>query len=439
MEKIAELLNEKKLPLVGDVRDKSAEDIRLVIEPSSRAVDPELMMESLFKLTELESRIPLNMNVLVKGRIPKVLGLAERCGMARPSARRAAAPLEPPASADRAPARNARRLSDRLSQPRQGDQDHPHRGRAETGADEELQTDRGAGRRHPQHAAAQSAQARGNGNPHRGQGPARRAERIKELLRLGDQQWKTIAEQVKAVRDTFGPKTPLGKRRTHFADAPEHDLAAIEEALVEREPITVVVSEKGWVRTLKGQVADLSGLAFKTDDGSAPRSSPRPPRSCCCSRPTATSTPSMRPSCRADAAMASRSGCSSTWSRTPIVSLFVNKGGRKFLVASHEGRASSSTRTTASAIPARASRCSTSIRRTKRCAVATVDGDMVAVIGDNRKMLVFPIDQVPEMARGRGVRLQRYKDGGLVRRHHLRRQERPDLDAIRPAAYSALR
>src|SRR5215831_11093459 len=77
VEKIAELLNEKKLPLVGDVRDESAEDIRLVIEPKSRSVDPELMMESLFRLTELESKIPLNLNVLVKGKIPKVLGLAE--------------------------------------------------------------------------------------------------------------------------------------------------------------------------------------------------------------------------------------------------------------------------------------------------------------------------------------------------------------------------
>ena len=77
VEKIAELLNDKKLPLVGDVRDESAEDVRLVIEPKSRAVDPELLMESLFRLTELESRIPLNLNVLVNGRIPKVLGLAE--------------------------------------------------------------------------------------------------------------------------------------------------------------------------------------------------------------------------------------------------------------------------------------------------------------------------------------------------------------------------
>ena len=129
VEKIAELLNEKKLPLVGDVRDESAEDVRLVIEPKSRAVDPELLMESLFRLTELESRIPLNLNVLVKGRIPKVLGPCRMpARMARPSARRAAAPFQLSQGADRASAGSARRLPDRLSQHRQGDQDHPHRG-----------------------------------------------------------------------------------------------------------------------------------------------------------------------------------------------------------------------------------------------------------------------------------------------------------------------
>ena len=95
-----------------------------------------------------------------------------------------------------------------------------------------------------------------------------RAEKksIEDLLRSEKEQWKTIAGQIREVRDTFGPKTPLGKRRTGFAEAPAHDEAAIEEALVEREPITVVVSEKGWIRALRGQVADLSSLAFKADD-----------------------------------------------------------------------------------------------------------------------------------------------------------------------------
>src|ERR1700738_4703296 len=87
---------------------------------------------------------------------------------------------------------------------------------------------------------------------------------IKGLLSSEAEQWSAVAEQVRKVRDLFGPKTPLGKRRTQFADAPEHDLAAIEEAFVEREPVTVVVSDKGWGRTLKGHVAGLSGLHFRT-------------------------------------------------------------------------------------------------------------------------------------------------------------------------------
>src|SRR4029079_6397619 len=89
---------------------------------------------------------------------------------------------------------------------------------------------------------------------------------IKSLLGSEGEQWDKVGEQVRKVRDLFGPKTPLGKRRTQFADAPEHDLAAIEEAFVEREPVTVVISEKGWVRTMKRHMQDLSGLAFKTDD-----------------------------------------------------------------------------------------------------------------------------------------------------------------------------
>src|SRR5439155_16802719 len=95
-----------------------------------------------------------------------------------------------------------------------------------------------------------------------------RAERtqVKALIGSEQEQWEKVADEIKAVREKFGPKTPLGKRRTGFAEAPEHDEAAIEEALFEREPITVVVSEKGWIRALRGTVTDLSGVAFKADD-----------------------------------------------------------------------------------------------------------------------------------------------------------------------------
>ena len=267
VEKIAELLNEKKLPLVGDVRDESAEDVRLVIEPKSRAVDPELLMESLFRLTELESRIPLNLNVLMKGRIPKVVGLAECL---------------------REWLDHLRDVLIRRSNYRKGEiehrleilggyliaylnidkvikiirtEDEPKPVLIKAFKLTEVQADAILNMRLRNLRKLEEMEIRGEDKDLRAE-----LKGIKGLLGSETEQWTKIGEQVRKVRDMFGPKTPLGKRRTQFADAPEHDLAAIEEAFVEREPVTVVISEKGWVRTLKGHVADLSGLTFKTDD-----------------------------------------------------------------------------------------------------------------------------------------------------------------------------
>ena len=139
IEQLANLLNEKKAHLLGDVRDESAEDVRVVLEPRSRTVEPAMMMEQLFKLSELETRISVNMNVLVDGVTPRVVGLSRGvAAMARPSARGAYSPLGPPARGDRAPARTARRHDHRLPQSRRG---HPHRPRGrrtESGADRAL-------------------------------------------------------------------------------------------------------------------------------------------------------------------------------------------------------------------------------------------------------------------------------------------------------------
>ena len=237
---------------------------------------------------------------------------------------------------------------------------------------------------------------------------------IKSLLGSETEQWAKVGEQVRKVRDMFGPKTPLGKRRTTFADAPEHDLAAIEEAFVEREPVTVVVSDKGWVRTLKGHVADLSGLTFKTDDqlGSA----------------FFAETTSKLLLFATNGKFYSLDVAKLPGGRghgepirmfvdmdqdAAIVSLFVNTGGRKFLVASHEGQG----------FIVNEDDCVGNTRKGKQVlnvempnearAIATVVGDTVAVIGTNHKMVIFPIDQVPEMARGRGVRLQKYTSAAL--------------------------
>jgi topoisomerase-4 subunit A len=237
---------------------------------------------------------------------------------------------------------------------------------------------------------------------------------IKAVLASEDEQWKKIGEQVKKVRDLFGPKTPLGKRRTQFADAPEHDLAAIEEALVEREPITVVVSDKGWVRTLKGHVEDLSNLTFKTDDRLGISFFAETT-----SKLLLLGTHGRFYTLDAQKLPGGRGHGDPIRSfidlegDANIVSLFVNTGGRKFLVAGHDGQG----------FVVNEDDCVGNTRKGKQvlnvtapneaAAICTVAGDTVAVIGENRKMLIFPLDQVPEMARGRGVRLQRYKDGGL--------------------------
>ena len=415
IEKIAELLNEKKLPLVADVRDESAEDIRLIIEPKSRSVDPELLMESLFRLSELENRIPLNLNVLLKGRVPKVVGLAEclrewldhlRDVLIRRSNYRKTQ-IE----------HRLEVLGGYLIAYLNIDkvikiirtEDEPKPVLMKTFKLTEVQTEAILNMRLRNLRKLEEMEIRAEDKNLRGE-----LKGIKSLLGAEAEPWAKVGEQVKKVRDMFGPKTPLGKRRTHFADAPEHDLAAIEEAFVEREPVTVVVSEKGWVRTMKGHMADLSGLAFKTDD-------------------------------KLDHAFFAESTSklllfatngkfySLDVAKLPggrghgepirmfidmdqdaaIVSLFVNKAGRKFLIASGEGQG----------FVVKEDDCVSNTRKGKQVlnvempnearAIATVAGDMVAVIGTNHKMVAFPINQVPEMTRGRGVRLQKYTSASL--------------------------
>src|SRR6202451_4247375 len=268
VERIAELMNEKKLPLLADMRDESAEDVRLVLEPRSRAVDPALLMESLFKLTELESRVPLNMNVLVNGRVPKVLGLAEalsewlghRRDVLLRRSRYLLSQIEHRIEVLGGYLVAYLNLDKVIKIIRNADEPKPVL--MKTFKLSEVQADAILNMRLRNLRRLEEMEIRQEDKDLRAE-----KKSIEELLRSEKAQWKKIAEEIRQVRTTFGPKTPLGKRRTTFAVAPEHDEAAIEEALVEREPVTIVVSEKGWIRALRGQVADLSSLAFKTDDG----------------------------------------------------------------------------------------------------------------------------------------------------------------------------
>jgi topoisomerase-4 subunit A len=415
VEKIAELLNEKKLPLVGDVRDESAEDVRLVIEPKSRAVDPALMMESLFRLTELESKISLNLNVLIKGKIPKVVGLAEclrewldhlRDVLVRRSNFRKTQ-IE-----NRLEVLGGYLIAylniDKVIKIIRTE-DEPKPALIKAFKLTEVQADAILNMRLRSLRKLEEFEIRTEDKNLRGE-----LKGLKSLLGSETEQWSKVGEQVRKVRDLFGPKTPLGKRRTMFADAPEHDLAAIEEAFVEREPCTVVISEKGWVRTLKGHVEDISGLAFKTDDK--------------LDHTFFAETTSKLLLFATNGKFYSLDVAKLPGGRghgepirmfidmeqdAAIVSLFVNKGERKFLIASSEGQG----------FVVKEEDCVGNTRKGKQvlnvtmpneaCAITTVAGDTVAVIGTNHKMVLFPLDQVPEMARGRGVRLQKYSGAKL--------------------------
>jgi topoisomerase-4 subunit A len=415
VERIAELLNDKKLPLVADVRDESAEDVRLVIEPRARTVDAALLMESLFKLTELENRIPLNMNVLVKGRIPKVLGLAEALTEWLEHRREVL----------------VRRSKFRLAQIDHRievlggylvaylnldkvikiirTQDEPKPVLMKTFKISDVQADAILNMRLRNLRKLEEMEIRGEEK-------ALKAERskLKSLIGSTDQQWKTVAAQIRETKALFGPKTELGKRRTDFALAPEHDEAAIEEAMLVREPITVVVSDKGWIRALRGHVIDLSGVTFKTDDS--------------LKFAFQTETTAKVMIFAGNGKFYTLDGAKLPGGRghgepvrlffdieqdAEIVAAFAYQGGRKLLVASYQGNGfvvpeddcMSATRKGKQVLNLKAP--------DKAVAMTVIDGDTLAVIGQNRKMIVFGLDQVPEMTRGRGVRLQRYLDKGL--------------------------
>jgi topoisomerase IV subunit A len=415
IERMAELLNERKLPLLADVRDESTKDVRLVLEPRARTVDPTLLMESLFKLTELESRISLNMNVLVGGRIPKVVGLAE---------------------ALRGWLDHRREVLIRRSRHRLSNIKH----RLEVlgglliaylNLDEVIRIIRTEDEPKPvlmrrfkltevQVEAVLNMRLRNLRKLEemeiRREEKNLKAEKksLEELLRSDSSQWQKVADEIKEVRNRFGSKTELGKRRTHFAEAPEHDEAAVEAAMIEREPITIVVSEKGWIRALKGHATDLSGIAFKSDDRLRFALLAETTSKCLVLGTNGrfyTIEAAKLPGGRGHGEPIRL--LIDLEQEADVVAVCVFQGGRKFLVASAAGRG----------FIVAEDDCLANTRKGKQVlnvdlpdetrALATVDGELVASLGENRKMLIFPIDQVPEMTRGRGVRLQRFKESGL--------------------------
>jgi len=415
IEKIAELLQEKKLPLLADVRDESAEDIRVVLEPRAKTVDPIILMESLFKLTELESRIPMNVNVLAGGKVPKVLGLVEclrewldhrRVVLIRRSGFRLAA--------------IDRRLEilggllivyldlDRVIKIIR-EEDEPKQELMRVFKLTEVQANAILDTRLRSLRKLEEMELKREQKNLQDE-----KAKIEELLGSEKVQWKTIAGEIKEVRKTFGPDTPLGKRRTSFAEAPDTSDIDFAEAMIEREPITVIVSEKGWIRAMKGHQADLSGVQFKGDDA----------LKVAFFAETTSKIVVVADNGRFFTLDASKLPGGRGFG-DPIrlmvdleegadfIAAFPYKAGSKLLVVGSDGRGFVVPTDDITANTRKGKQILNLDAPAKMVVCTDAEGDHVAIIGENRKLLIFPMKQVPEMTRGKGVRLQRYKDGGV--------------------------
>ena len=415
IEKIAELLIARKLPLLEDIRDESAEDVRVVLVPKSRSVDANILMESLFKLTELESRIPLNMNVLSMGRVPRVMALnevlsewlAHRREVLQRRSRHRLAAID----------RRLEILGGYLIAYLNIDEviriireeDEPKAVMIERFGLTDVQAEAILNMRLRSLRKLEEFEIRTEFDA-----LSKEKAEIEALLASGDKQWQAVAWEIGEVKKKFAKATELGKRRSTFADAPDADVEAIQQAMIEKEPITVVISKKGWIRALKGHVQDRSSFSFKGDDALQ----------------TAFFTETT-----AKVLVLASNGKIFTLdaSKLPggrgfgdplrlmieleetaeIVSAFPYRPGSKLLMATSEGRGFVAPADDVVANTRKGRQVLNVDGKAVAMLAVPADGDHVAIIGENRKLLCFPISEVAEMGRGKGVRLQRYKDGGL--------------------------
>ncbi|HLI65691.1 MAG TPA: DNA topoisomerase IV subunit A [Caulobacteraceae bacterium] len=411
IEQLAALIETKRAPLLGDVRDESAEDVRVVIEPKSRNIPPEALMESLFRLSDLEVRFPVNMNVLDAAGAPGVMGLR---GLLQ-------------AFLDHRRQVVVRRARFRLEKIEQRlhvldgmliaylnlDEvirivryvEDPKAELMAVFALTEIQADAILNTRLRQLARLEEMEIRREHAE-----LAEERDGLAKLLESERQQWRLVGLGLRDVRKILGPDTVEGARRTRFADAPAVDASVAIEALVQREPITVILSDRGWIRAARGRVEDPSELKFKegdklgflvpaetTDKLLIFASDGRFFTLACDKLPSARGAGEpLRLMLDLD-------------DRVGIVDVFAHKPGRKRVLASKAGYGFIMPEDEAIAFR----RAGKQVLNGEAVVCREAAGDQVAVIGDNGKILVFALEELPEMPRGKGVKLQSYREAGL--------------------------
>ena len=413
IEQVAQLLEERKLPLLGDIRDESTDVIRLVLEPKTRSVEPEMLMETVFRATALETRFPLNMNVLDASRTPRVMSLPEVLRswldhrhevLVRRSNHRLAA-IERRLEVLEGYLLVYLNLDEVIRIIRTEDEPKPKLmarfSLTDVQAEAILNMRLRALRRLEEMEIRKEHKSL-----------TKERKELQALLKDDSLRWTRITEEIEAIRTRFGSGA-LGDRRTKVG-APPAAVEVTSDAFVEREAITVILSDKGWIRAMRGTVAAPDELRFKEGDKLKLLlpcfTTDRLTLFATNGRAytlKAADVPRGRGDGQPVRLMAELSN------EDDVVALFVPLEGAKYLVASSSGRGF--------VVPAgelgaekRTGKQVLNLKPGEEAALCTpVEGDHVAVVGTNRRLLVFPLDQVPEMARGAGVILQRYKDGAL--------------------------
>jgi topoisomerase-4 subunit A len=414
VEKIAELLQARKLALLADVRDESADDMRLVLEPRSRSVDPVMLMETMFRQTELETRISLNMNVLDAAGVPGVMNLKQVLR----------------AFLDHRLDVLLRRTANRLKH-------IAHRLEVLGGylvaylnLDEVIRIIREEDEPRPKlmkRFKITEVQAEAILNMRlralrkleeteiRSQFEALNKEQaqLKKLQGSEDRQRTVLAKEIKVMKQRFGAETELGRRRTEIG-VPPAPLEMPSDALVEREPITVLCSAKGWIRAARGHLDEAAPVKYKEGDRERFRFHAETTDKLVM---FATNGRFYTISC--DKLPGSRGLGEPVRlmielaNDQDVVELFVHRPGRRLLVASTDGRGFVVEEDSVLAEKRTGKQVLNTANQAEARVCVAADGDSMAVVGDNRRLLLFPAAEVPVLARGRGVILQRYRDGAL--------------------------
>jgi topoisomerase-4 subunit A len=414
IEQIAALLEAKKLPLLGDVRDESAELVRLVLEPKSRGVEPEVLMETLFRATDLEVRFPLNMNVLTADRTPVVMGLRDvlrawldhrhevlvRCTKHRLAA------IEKRLEILDGFLRVFLDLDRVIRIIRE--QDDAKAGLMKAFKLSDVQAEAILNMRLRSLRRLEEIEIK---SEHKALTKERRD--IQALLGSDKLRWDRIAAEIEQTARKFGGGT-LGKRRTDIA-APPAPVDVSNIVQVDREPITVILSEKGWVRAVRGHIADGDSQKFKEGDKL------RQLLPCeTTDRLVLFATDGRVFTLRAADVPRGRGDGQpirlmiDLANQDEIVAFFVWRDEARYLVAGSAGRGFV-VKAADLIAEKRTGKQVLNVREGERALLCVpAAGDHVAVVGENRRMLIFPLDQLPEMARGTGVALQKYREGGLA-------------------------